>query len=97
LPDKSVRSPDVSLIRRTDWDALSEDEQETFSPIAPAIALELTSKTDRPAQLKAKLLRMRELGTEYAVLIDPYRREVWTDGDRPPGFPEDFSALFDAS
>jgi len=97
LPDKSVRSPDASLVRRADWTALSAAQRETFGPIVPAIAVEVASKTDRPARLQAKLLRMRELGTEYAVLIDPYRREVWTDGDRPPGFPEDFSALFDAS
>jgi len=38
---------------------------------------------------------MRELGTQYVVLIDPYRRKVWADGDRPADFPEDFSSLFD--
>ena len=95
LPDKSVLSPDAALVRRTDWRALSASEQESFGPIVPAIAIELASKSDRPARLQAKLRRMREVGTDYVVLIDPYRREVWTDGDRPPHFPEDFTTLFD--
>jgi Uma2 family endonuclease len=97
LPDKSVRSPDAALVRRADWLALSAAEQDSFGPLVPAIAIELASKTDRPARLAAKLRRMRELGTEYVVLIDPYRREVWTDGVRPPDFPDDFSHLFDVT
>jgi Uma2 family endonuclease len=95
LPDKSVRSPDAALVPRADWQALSNDDREAFGPIVPAIAVELASKTDRAARLQAKLRRMRELGTTYVVLIDPYRRKVWTDGDRPPDFPEDFSSLFE--
>jgi Uma2 family endonuclease len=97
LPDKSVRSPDAALVREIDWRALTEVEQDSFGPLVPAIAIELASKTDRPSRLQTKLRRMRELGTAYVVLIDPDRREVWTDGDRPTDFPQDFSDLFDPS
>jgi len=95
LPDRSVVQPDAAFVRGVDWRGLTEKQQEDFVPLAPAVAVELVSKTDRPSELREKLLRMRALGTGYAVLVDPYRREVWTDGERPPGFLTDFTTLFD--
>src|SRR5476651_1456740 len=97
MPDSAVLSPDASWMSRSRWDALSADEREDFAPVCPDICVELASKSDRPGALRKKLLRFRAYGAQYVVLIDPYRREVWTDGERPSEFPTDFSTVIDAA
>jgi Uma2 family endonuclease len=95
FPDTSVLSPDAAFIRAADWNRLSPDEQEGFVRVPPVVAVELVSQSDRPDDLRKKLLRMRGYGVEHVVLIDPYRRDVWSDGEPPPGFPIDFTPFFD--
>ena len=63
----------------------------------PVIVLELVSKSDRPSDLREKLLRFREAGTAFVVLTDPYRGEIWTDGTAPAGFDVDFRPLLTMS
>ncbi len=96
MPDRSVRSPDVSWIAMRRWDALSPDERDSFTRIVPDVWIELRSKADAVAALKRKLLRCREQGATYVVLVDPYERCVWTDGEPPSGFPTDYTPVFDA-
>ena len=93
LPDTSVVSPDAALVTGDRWAMLTEDQRKGFFPGTPAVAIELCSYTDDPNQLRAKLERMRRLGTAYVVLIDPESSTIWTDGTPPAGFDLDFEQL----
>ncbi len=93
LADSSIVAPDVALIPEAAWLTLGADEREGFLPLAPAVAIELCSKTDDPAVLRLKLERLREAGTSYVVLIDPYRKTIWTAGESPAAFDLDFSQV----
>src|SRR5437660_7008547 len=55
LPNGASRSPDVSWVRRSRWDALSQKEQEQFPPLCPDFVLELRSPSDSLAALKSKM------------------------------------------
>jgi len=93
LSDTSVLAPDASLIHKDAWSKLTEEEREGFYPGAPDVAVELCSYTDNPAELRVKLERLRDAGSSYVVLIDPYRGEIWTDGAVPADFDIDFEEL----
>lgn len=85
LPDGSLVSPDGAWIERERWLKLSEAEREDYAPLVPDVVVEIISKSDRPASVKAKLQRCRRLGASYVVMLDPYRREAWSDGIAPEG------------
>ena len=93
LADSSIVAPDAARIPEAVWLTLGADEREGFLPRAPAVAIELCSKTDDPAILRLKLKRLREAGTAYTVLIDPYRKTIWTAGESPGSFGLDFSQV----
>ena len=44
--------PDTMLIAAYRWRQLSLEEREDFVPLAPDIAIELVSTTDRPAEIR---------------------------------------------
>lgn len=93
LPDTSIVAPDAALLSHDSWASLTAKEREGFFPGAPAVAVELCSYSDTPSLLQAKLERMRRAGTAYVILVDPYRRSVWTDGTPPEDFDLDFQQL----
>jgi Uma2 family endonuclease len=77
LPNRAIRSPDVSWVRREKWEALSEDEQEEFAPLCPDFVIELRSRWQT---LKAQQQKMQEYldnGTELGWFIDPRNRRVY--------------------
>jgi Uma2 family endonuclease len=86
LPDRSIFSPDASLVLRPAWEALSADERTDFVTLVPVVAIEIVSKSDRPADLREKLMRFRSFGTSFVAVIDPFRDDVWTDGQAPANF-----------
>lgn len=96
LPDTSVVAPDGALVLRDAWATLTTTEREQFFPGAPAVAIELASPSDDAGDLRAKLQRLRNAGTAYVVLVDPYRGEIWTEGDAPRDFNLDFAELLSA-
>lgn len=85
LPNGSTRSPDSAWVRRERWDALSPEQQDSFSPIAPDFAAELRSKSDRVTDLQDKMQEYIRNGVRLAWLIDPYERwvEVYRPGVEP--------------
>lgn len=93
LPDTSIVAPDAAFVTRAAWEHLSENDQEGFVPLVPEIAIELRSKSDSADDLRAKLLRLRSLGTAYVILIDPYAGDIWTDGVPPENFDIPLSRL----
>ena len=77
LSNGAVRSPDASLVRREEWDALSTAEQKSFAPLAPFFVMELrSSESDPLAALQEKMVEYLDCGTQLAWLIDPTRSEL---------------------
>jgi Uma2 family endonuclease len=97
LPNGAVVAPDTTLIAADRWRQLSLEEREDFVPIVPDVAVELVSKTDRPAETRRRLQGLRSQGILFVVMIDPYRDEVWTDGTAPEDFPTDFNDVIHAA
>ena len=77
LADRSMRSPDVSWVRKTKWDKLRLEDQEKFAPICPDFVIELRSKSDSLSQLKSKMEKWMENGCELAWLIDPIQQKTY--------------------
>ncbi|MCG3159977.1 MAG: hypothetical protein JMDDDDMK_01009 [Acidobacteria bacterium] len=76
LPNGAKRSPDVSWIRRERWEALSDEQRNTFTRICPDVVVELRSKSDRLKPLQAKMEEYIANGAELGWLIDPIEKEV---------------------
>ena len=77
LPDGSVRSPDASWVAKERWDALSEMEQTKYSPLCPEFVIELTSPTDRPKDVRRKMLEdWMPNGVRVGWVIDPKAKTV---------------------
>jgi len=96
LPDRSVLSADGAWIRAERWAALTVKERNSYAPIVPDVWIELRSQTDRLPKLFAKLRRLRSFGASYVLMIDPYERTIWHEGNPPLGFALDFEAIYDA-
>jgi Uma2 family endonuclease len=77
LPNGATRSPDASWIKRECWEALSDAEQEKFSPICPDFVCELRSRTDSLAELQEKMAEYIANGAQLGWLIDPLERRVY--------------------
>jgi Uma2 family endonuclease len=77
LADKSMRSPDVSWVKKRKWDALEIEDQEKFAPICPDFVIEIRSKSDSISQLKSKMEKWIENGCELAWLIDPIQQKSY--------------------
>jgi Uma2 family endonuclease len=83
LPDGSVLSPDVSLVRQERWDALTAEERRGFAPLCPDLVVELASPSDEGPRglsaLREKLSRYQANGAQLGWLLIPEQRavEVW--------------------
>jgi Uma2 family endonuclease len=77
LPDRSMRSPDVSFVRKHKWEALTLDEQEKFAPVCPDFVVELRSKSDSISQLKHKMTKWIDNGCQLGWLIDPIEKKSY--------------------
>jgi len=77
LPNGAMRSPDVSWVRRSRWENLSDEEQEEFPPLCPDFVLELRSPSDRLSVLKAKTEEYIEQEAALGWLLDPFERKVY--------------------
>src|SRR5229473_3244252 len=47
LPNGAKRAPDASWILKERWNSLTEEQQDSFSPICPDFVIELRSPSDR--------------------------------------------------
>lgn len=45
FPNQAVWSPDTSVLRRSDWDALSSEDQNRFAPVVPMFLIEIRSSS----------------------------------------------------
>ncbi|HEV7842757.1 MAG TPA: Uma2 family endonuclease [Pyrinomonadaceae bacterium] len=76
LPNGAQRSPDLAWVSNKRWQALTEEQQETFPPLCPDFVVELRSRTDRLKRLEAKMQEYIDNGAELGWLIDPVERRV---------------------
>ncbi|MCE7066439.1 Uma2 family endonuclease [Dyadobacter sp. CY326] len=76
LPNGAVRSPDVSFVISEKWDALSEDQQETFGHVCPDFVIEIRSKSDGLGYLQDKMREFIDNGTQLGWLIDRFDNKI---------------------
>lgn len=77
LPDGSVRSPDVSWIRKDRWNAISREKKLKFAPICPDFVIEIRSVSDGLSYLMDKMSEYIANGAKLGWLIDPFGEKVY--------------------
>jgi Uma2 family endonuclease len=76
LPNGADRSPDLSWVKLTRWNALTPNQQRKFPPIAPDFILELRSQTDDLKPLQDKMQEYIDNGVRLGLLLNPKDRQV---------------------
>jgi Uma2 family endonuclease len=76
LPNGGDRSPDLSWITLSRWNALTPDQRRKFPPIAPDFILELRSQTDDLKPLQDKMQEYIDNGVCLGLLLNPQDRQV---------------------
>lgn len=77
LPNGAERAPDLAWVRRSRWDALTQDEREEFPPLCPDFVTELRSRSDSIDTLRAKMQEYIDNGALLGWLIDPLEKKVY--------------------
>ena len=76
LPNGAERSPDAAWIILERWNALTQNEQDSFPPLCPDFVIELRSKTDSLKPLQAKMQEYQDNGCRLGWLINYQDRQV---------------------
>jgi Uma2 family endonuclease len=76
LPNRAMRSPDASWVRRQRWEALTAAQREKFVPLCPDFVVELRSASDRLSTLQRRIRELMRNGAQLGWLIDAQRRVV---------------------
>jgi Uma2 family endonuclease len=71
LPNTAIRGPDATWMTRERWDALPQDDRETFSHVCPDFVVELRSRSDKKKDLRDKMREYIAQGARLGWLIDP--------------------------
>lgn len=77
LPNGAKRSPDVAWVKRSRWEALTEEERKGFPPLCPDFVVEIRSESDEIGDLKGKMEEYIANGAQLGWLIDPLERKVY--------------------
>ncbi|MGH8627973.1 MAG: Uma2 family endonuclease [Gammaproteobacteria bacterium] len=77
LPNKAVRSPDASWIKRSRLVAFTPEQRRKFLPCCPDFVLELRSPSDELSVLQAKMREYIDNGAQLGWLIDPEAKRVY--------------------
>ncbi|MGG7662263.1 Uma2 family endonuclease [Dyadobacter sp. BHUBP1] len=85
LQDRSMRVPDVAWIQIDRWNALTDDEKNSFPYMAPDFVIELKSKTDSLRYLERKMVKWIENGVRLAWLVCPKSQTTYV---YEPGKPQ---------
>ncbi|MBE9215380.1 Uma2 family endonuclease [Plectonema cf. radiosum LEGE 06105] len=76
LPSGANRSPDVSWVEKSRWDALTKEEKEKFIPLCPDFVIEIMSPSDNLKKLQNKMEEYIENGCRLGWLINRKKQEV---------------------
>jgi Uma2 family endonuclease len=94
LPDRSVLSPDASLVRLERWQSLAPEQRRAFPPLCPDVVIELTSPSDAAPRgleaLRRKMEVYRANGAQLGWLLIPEQQavEIWRASNDPGAAPE---------
>ncbi len=90
LPDGSVLSPDVSVVRQERWTALTAEQRRGFVPLCPDVVVDLASPSEEGPRgltaLRQKMKRYRANGAQLGWLLIPEELavEIWTAAEAAP-------------
>ena len=76
LPNGALRSPDGCWLQTERWQSLTDEERESYPPIAPDFVIELRSRADRLIDLQEKMNEYAGNGVRLGWLIDPFLKQV---------------------
>lgn len=76
LPSGADRSPDVSWVEKSRWDALTKEQKERLIPLCPDFVIEIMSPSDNLKKLQNKMLEYIENGCRLGWLINRKKQEV---------------------
>jgi Uma2 family endonuclease len=76
LPSGSDRSPDVSWVEKSRWDALTKEQREKFLPLCPDFVIEIMSPNDSLKKTQKKMQEYIENGCRLGWLINRKKQEV---------------------
>ena len=77
LPNGATRSPDTSWILAARWNALTDEQKDSFAPIVPDFVIELRSASDTMKSLQEKMQEYIENGVRLGLLIERKARKVY--------------------
>ncbi len=77
LPNKAVRSPDVSWVLKSRLAKLTRKQWRRFLPLCPDFVLELRSSSDRLPDLQTKMDEYMQNGARLGWLINPLSKEAF--------------------
>lgn len=72
-PD-TLRAPDVAFLTQERWAAITDPD--TFAEVAPDLAVEIVSPSDRAADLCRKAAQYLAFGVRSVWILDPRRRRL---------------------
>ena len=76
LPNGAIRSPDASWVAKDRWESRIPVPREVFFRLCPDFVVEIRSQSDRPYQLRKKMLEYIEQGARLGWFIDPLNGKV---------------------
>ncbi|MBW4595799.1 MAG: Uma2 family endonuclease [Brasilonema angustatum HA4187-MV1] len=76
LPSGADRSPDVSWVEKSRWDALTKEQKEKFIPLCPDFIIEILSPNDSLKKTQNKMQEYIENGCRLGWLINIKKQEV---------------------
>lgn len=76
LPSGADRSPDVSWVEKSRWDALSKEQKEKFIPLCPDFVIEILSPNDSLKKTQDKMQEYIDNGCRLGWLINRKKQEV---------------------
>src|SRR6266496_2338183 len=76
LPNGAARAPDTSWVLKSRFEKFTKSQKKRFPYLCPDFVVELTSQSDRLAQLKTKMQEWIDNGAQLGWLIDADRRTV---------------------
>lgn len=76
LPNGGDRSPDVSWVEHSRWEALAPEQRRKYPPLCPDFVLELLSPTDSIKQTRLKMKEYLKSGARLGWLINPQNQQI---------------------
>ncbi|MEH2423053.1 MAG: Uma2 family endonuclease [Nostoc sp.] len=76
LPNGADRSPDVSWVEKSRWDALTKEQKEKFIPLCPDFVIEILSPNDSLKKIQNKMQEYIENGCRLGWLLNAKKQEV---------------------